>query len=311
MKKILFAMVVALVTVGAQAQLLYRISGKGLTAPSYIVGTYHLAPVTFVDSIPGIRQAMADTQQTYGELVMEEMMSPDSLAQMQQAMMLPEGMTLDKLLSAEEMGRLNAYMKRLMGVDLTHPMVAQQMGRMSPSALSTTLSMFSFMKKTGMFDPQNGFDDYFQKEAHAQGKPIGGLETIAFQVETLFKGQTLERQKELLMCQVDNEAFMDDMADGIIRAFYSQDIEAIKAAMDEKLNNSCDSTPEEDDRLVSNRNANWLKLMPALMARKPTLFAVGAAHLPGEKGVLNLLRQAGYTVEGVDNSTSPSSDYLE
>ena len=311
MKRMIIAMVLALVTVGAQAQLLYRISGKGLTAPSYIVGTYHLAPVSFVDSIPGIRQAMADTQQTYGELVMEEMMSPDSLVQMQQAMMLPEGMTLDKLLSAEEMGRLNAYMKRLMGVDLTHPMIALQMGRMSPSALSTTLSTFSFMKKTGMFDPQNGFDNYFQKEAHAQGKSIGGLETIAFQVETLFKGQTLERQKELLMCQVDNEAFMDDMADNVIRAFYSQDIEAIKAAMDEKLKNSCDSTPEEDDRLLSNRNANWLKLMPAIMAAKPTLFAVGAAHLPGEKGVLNLLRQAGYTVEGVDNSTSPSSDYLE
>ena len=299
MKRILFVMVLALVTVGAQAQLLYRISGNGLGAPSYIVGTYHLAPVSFVDSIPGIRPAMADTQQTYGELVMEEMLAPDSVAQMQQAMMLPEGMTLEKLLSAEEMGRLNAYMKRLMGMDMTHPMVALQMGRMTPSALSTTLSMFSFIKKTGMFDPQNGFDNYFQKEAHAQGKTIGGLETIAFQVETLFKSQTLERQKELLMCQVDNEAFMDDMADGIIRAFYSQDIDAIKAAMDTKLNNSCDNTPEEDDRLISNRNANWVKLMPALMADKPTLFAVGAAHLPGEKGVLNLLRQAGYTVEGV------------
>jgi hypothetical protein len=39
--------------------------------------------------------------------------------------------------------------------------------------------------------------------------------------------------------------------------------------------------------------------MPALMMLRPTLFAVGAGHLPGEKGVLNLLRQAGYTVEGV------------
>ena len=242
---------------------------------------------------------MADTQQTYGELVMDEMFGPDSIALMQQAMLLPDGMTLDKLLTADEMNRLNAYMKQLLGMDMTNPLLAQQMGKMTPIALHTALTLLNYMKKTGLIDPQNGFDNYFQKEAHAQGKSIGGLETMAFQVETLYKGQTLERQKELLMCEIDNAAFMEEMTDGVIRAFYAQDIEAIKEAMDEKLNNSCDSRPEEDDMLIYNRNADWLTKMPALMVQKPTLFAVGAAHLPGEKGVLNLLRQAGYTVEGV------------
>ena len=42
----------------ANAQLLYKISGNGLTQPSYIIGTYHLAPVSFVDSIPGLKEAM-------------------------------------------------------------------------------------------------------------------------------------------------------------------------------------------------------------------------------------------------------------
>ena len=70
-------------TLGASAQLLYKISGHGLTSPSYIVGTYHLASVSFVDSIPGMRKAMADCQQTYGELVMSEMFDADSLALMQ------------------------------------------------------------------------------------------------------------------------------------------------------------------------------------------------------------------------------------
>ena len=70
-------------------------------------------------------------------------------------------------------------------------------------------------------------------------------------------------------------------------------------AMDEKMHNSCDGRPEEEDALIYNRNADWVTKMPALMAKKPTLFAVGAAHLPGEKGVLNLLRQAGYKVEAV------------
>lgn len=299
MKKILLSLALTAVMLGAHAQLLYKISGNGLSAPSYIVGTYHLAPVSFVDSIPGMRQAIADTQQTYGELVMDEMMSADSLALMQQAMMLPAGMTLDKLLTADEMTRLNAYMKELMGMDMTNPLLAQQMGKMTPSALSTTISMFSYMKKSGSIDVQNGFDDYFQKEALRQGKGVGGLETMAFQINVLFKGQTLERQKELLMCQIDNADFMDEMEKDVIHAFFSQNLEALKKAMDKKLNNSCDSRPEEDDILIYNRNANWLKKMPALMAQKPTLFAVGAAHLISDKGVLQLLRTAGYTVEGM------------
>ncbi|MDY5034870.1 MAG: TraB/GumN family protein, partial [Prevotella sp.] len=48
-----------------------------------------------------------------------------------------------------------------------------------------------------------------------------------------------------------------------------------------------------------NRNLNWAKLMPAIMGAKPTLFAVGAGHLCGEHGMIQLLRNAGYCVEAV------------
>ena len=59
----------------ASAQLLYRISGKGLEKPSYIVGTYHLAPATFVDSIPGARAALDEVEQVCGEVDNAEMES--------------------------------------------------------------------------------------------------------------------------------------------------------------------------------------------------------------------------------------------
>ena len=300
MKKILFTLALAAIaSLSTSAQLLYKISGKGLTAPSYIVGTYHLAEASFADSIPGMRQAMADCQHVYGELMMNELFAPDSLALLQQAMMLPGKMTLDSLLTADEMNRVNGFMRETIGLDMTNPQLAQQMGKMTPQALSLVFSVFRYIKKGGKLDPENGFDSYFQKEAHAQGKKVGGLETMAFQIKVLYGGKSLERQKDLLMCQIDNSVFMDEMAGRIVKAFYAQDLDGIKEAMDMKLHNSCDNSPEEDALLVDNRNADWLTKMPALMAQKPTLFAVGAAHLPGQKGVLNLLRQAGYTVEGV------------
>jgi len=155
------------------------------------------------------------------------------------------------------------------------------------------------MKKHDGFNPQATFDGYFQQVAQQQGKGVGGLETVDFQVGVLFHGQSLERQKELLMCLVDNKEHTELMAEQLVEAFFKQDLVGVKAVMDEKEQTKCDSTPEEEDALIYNRNANWAKLMPQIMADKATFFAVGAGHLPGEKGVLQLLKNAGYMIEGV------------
>ena len=300
MKKLILTFAFAIMTViGVQAQLLYKISGNGLTKPSYIIGTYHLAPVSFADSIPALQDALNACEQVYGELDMTNMQSMENMQKMQAAMMLPEGKTLSTLLSEDEMKRLNVVLKDLLGVDMSNPMIAQQLGKMSPIALHTQLSLLVFMKTHEGFNPQATFDGYFQQVAQQQGKAVGGLETMDFQIKTLYQGQTLERQKELLMCLVDNMESVTTQAERLVKAFFSQDIVAVKTVMDEKDNNQCDYTPEEEDMLINNRNANWVTLMPQIMTAKPTFFAVGAGHLPGEKGVLQLLKNAGYSIEGV------------
>jgi uncharacterized protein YbaP (TraB family) len=52
------------------------------------------------------------------------------------------------------------------------------------------------------------------------------------------------------------------------------------------------------------RNANWAKKLENLLPEKGLVIAVGAGHLPGKKGVINLLREAGYKVEPVRNDMS-------
>lgn len=230
---------------------------------------------------------------------MSQMMSVEGMQKMTQAMMLPEGKTLKDILSAEEMARLNGFMTKLLGTDMSNPMVGQQMGHMTPQALNTQFTLVMYMKHTPGFDPSNLLDNYFQKTAAEKGKPVTGLETLDFQIKTLFNGMSLERQKQLLMCLVDNSDYYGTMTVKLSDAYFSQDIEKVKAVMDEKQNNACDSTPAEDAAMIYSRNADWLTKMPALMTNKPTLFAVGAAHLPGDKGVVNLLRNAGYTVDAV------------
>ena len=300
-KMFLTLLLTVMATAGMNAQLLYKISGKGLRKPSYIIGTYHLAPVSFVDSIPGLRSALAESEQVYGEIETADMTSPENIAKMQQAMMLPEGKTLTELLTPEQMQKLNATMKELLGVDMSNPMVAQQMNKMLPQALVTQLTVIMYLKKHSGFNPTQSFDDYFQQQAVAQGKPVGGFETMDFQLQALFGSISIERQIELLMCFLNNREWEESQVDNIVEAFFAQDLNRIEAAMDEKQDNSCDATDEENELLIYGRNATWLKMMPEIMQQKSTFFAVGAAHLVGERGVLAGLRNAGYLVEGINH----------
>ena len=251
-----------------------------------------------MEKINGVKEALTETDQVFGELKWDSMTNPDSLKMMQQVMLLPEGKTLKDILTADQYKRLDAFMTQKLGAGMSNPTVAAQMGKLSPMALVTQFQVLLYMMNhMGEFDPSSTFDQYFQAQAQKNNLPCGGLETMAFQANLLYN-QPMERQVEQLMCLIDNEQFNTQMMEDMAKAFYAQDLDALQKAMDEKLGTSCDSTPEEEAQLISNRNADWLAKMPAIMKERPTFFAVGAGHLPGEKGLLQLLRNAGYTVEG-------------
>ena len=282
----------------SQAQILYRISGKGLEKPSYIVGTYHLAPASFADSIPGMKTAIEGTQQVCGELDMMDSFKPENAARLMQSQMLPEGTTLASLLTSEQLERLNKLLLEEMGSNLNDEAFAAQIDKMTPAALSTTLSLSSYMKKVESFNPMELIDNHFQMLALQNGKAVKGFETVDFQMGVLF-GAPLEKQVNDLMCMVDHFKDTEEMVDLITTAYFSQDLTQIEEAMEQESKIDCGTTEEDEDILINNRNRNWVELMPDMMAEQPTLFVVGAGHLCGEKGVLKLLEKAGYTIEGM------------
>lgn len=300
MKKLFLSLVLAFVSiVCANAQLLYKISHKDLEKTSYIVGTYHLAPATFIDSIPGANAVLAAVDVVCGEVVMSEMESRDSQKKVKQAMMLPDGKSLTDVFTTDEMQRINDYMDSLLGMNLNNPIIKSQMGKMTPMALSTQLQLVQYMKVTPNFNPLKLIDAHFQKAAKKAGKQVAGLETVDFQIEALYKSTTIERQKQQLLCMVDNAEYHALQMKELSAAFFTQDIQALWEVTEEKMGNQCDSTPKEEEILIYGRNAAWVEKMPAMMENASTLFVVGAAHLPGDKGVLELLKARGYTVEAV------------
>lgn len=293
MKKLLSILLFIGMALSANAQLLWKVSGKGLEKPSYIFGTYHLSPLSIKDSIAAMPQAISETTQVYGEVVMSEMTTPAFMQSMQQQMMLPKDTTLQSLFTPEQYEEVGKVIKENMMVDIA------MLARLKPAAISQQLVVLLYMKYTPGFNPQEQLDTYFQQQAGQQGKKVGGLETIQSQIDILFNSQTLQRQANLLYCLISDIDKTIAQSKRLIAAYEKQDLDAVLQLMKERDGNSCDPLPGEVEALLDNRNKAWVEKMPAIMTEAPTLFVVGSGHLPGDNGVLNLLKQQGYTVEAM------------
>ena len=293
MKKI-FILVVAIagISMGAHAQLLWKISGKNLEKPSYVFGTHHVAPLSIVDSIPEMGTVISATEQVYGEIDMLSMQS--SMQQMAMAMMLPSDTTLLDLLGEKVYVEVDSVMAHYRLGGLGNP----AMRRMKPAALSSLLAVAMCREALPEFDPTQQLDTYFQLQAREAGKPVGGLETAQQQIKILY-GAPLRRQAEQLACVVENADWNVALMKSLGDAYMRQDLDALEELMSQKLGGACDSTPEEDEMLVGGRNDAWMKQMPKIMEAHSTLFVVGVGHLVGERGLLRQLQKCGYQVEGI------------
>ena len=275
--------------------MLYKISGNGLEKESYIVGTYHFAPASFVDEIAGVTEALQSVDVVCGELDMSTIMGDASLA-LAEAMMLPDGQYITDILTDEQLVRLNGYMTEVLGMDFNNPMCKKMLGRFRPSALAMNLEVAEFAKITPGFNPLKLIDSYFQDEARKSGKRVMGLETAEYQMEVLYGSSSVDEEVEALMKIVDNPEATREAMMRLADAYFAQDIEAIGTCI--AAGAEADDV-EEWERLFGRRNRNWIAQMPAIMEAQPTLFVVGAGHLVGEEGVIALLQNAGYSVTAV------------
>lgn len=299
-KKIVTIVALAATTfMSANAQILYRITSDKQQKPSYIIGTLHVEDGSYLDSIPGARAALDEVEQVYGEIDINTMTNPDSLATMQKGMTIEDGKTIKDILTAEQFDKLDKYVESIVGAKFSSPLLFQQMGQLNPAALEQTLEIVKILKmKQGKFNPSNTIDTYIQNVAIEKGKKTYGLETMAFQTKTIF-GRPMSEMIDELICSIDNAEFFDKQTQLLIDTYHAQDAEKLMDILVMKMGNKCDITEEYMNNELFNRNNNWVKAIPSIIKAHSTLFAVGAGHLGGENGVLNLLRKAGFTVEGV------------
>jgi hypothetical protein len=118
-----------------------------------------------------------------------------------------------------------------------------------------------------------------------------GLETVEFQL-SIFDSIPYQDQANMLVESIRSLETEDSSYQQLIEIYKQQDIEAL-------YNSIAAESPElgdYGDLLINDRNKLWIAKMREVMKAGPTFFAVGAGHLGGAEGVINLLKEAGYTV---------------
>lgn len=270
-------------TAAAQVQatkgLLWKISGNGITKPSYLYGTVHLICSSDFTLSPQLKKSMAQSEKLYLEIDMDD---PAMNMKMLQLSML-KGKKLSDFFSEADYNKLNAFFRDSIGMPLA------MLNTMKPFVLFSMITL-----KTMPCDKHESYEMSLVKMAKEQTKEVLGLETIEDQMK-VFDDMPDSVQAQMVMRYVNE--FDKQKAD------FQNMIDMYKAEDLDGLYSYIMSSPDIEgaqDVLLFNRNQKWIPVIEAAIKEEPTFFAVGAGHLAGEKGLIQLLKDKGYEVIKVE-----------
>lgn len=284
MKK-LFILGLCLLCFGLFAQnqnaLLYKISGNGITKPSYIFGTIHLSCDVKLEE--ATLKALKETSQLYLELDMDD---AELQTKMMQSVVMKNGAKISSLIPTDDFNILNKFTSSKLNI----PAVA--LDSYKPFFI---ISMFS----ATLFDcAPKSIESELVKYAQSSNEPIYGLESVEEQM-SLFDEIPYQLQAEELMRSVKSDFKEDKLEmDLLTKAYFLRDLNEMQRLI--STSSSVIAT-KYYDLLVKNRNKNWLLQIERISKEKATFYGVGAAHLLGNDGIIHLLVRNGYQVEAVKN----------
>lgn len=263
--------------------LLWEISGNGIQQPSYLFGTMHMLCKNDALLSKELEKIIARSSAVYLELDMDNLME---LMGVFQHMNMKNGKTLSDYLTVEEVKRVKDWFAK------NQPLIpAMMIDKMKPIFLSSMIGEKGFG-----CEQQDGMEMRIMEEAGKNEKEIKGLETMAYQAGIMDSIPYEVQAKELLKA-IDSGAIQDNSVKELVELYKKQDIDKL----DSLINRSEGEMARYNEYLLYKRNSNWVEKIKVLVKEKPYLFAVGAGHLPGIKGVIALLRKEGFIVKPVKN----------
>ncbi len=262
--------------------LLWEISGKDLKKPSYVFGTFHLMCKEDIQFSDNLLKALKSSEEVYFEMDLDDM--SNTLGAMM-FMNMKNGRTLKDLFTEAEYDKIQFFFK---------------------DSLRTNISLFQKMKPfflEAFIYPKllscgeiSGLEQELLKIAGKEMKEIRGFETIAFQA-AVFDSVPYETQAKSLLNSIDSIQKNKVNFEKMLKVYQTQEIGKIEAMFQDEEFGMKDGL----EILLDKRNLNWVEQLKTILPKKNIFMAVGAGHLVGEKGVIELLRKEGYTLRPLLN----------
>jgi uncharacterized protein len=262
----------------AQNTILWKVTNAKSQKVSYLLGTYHILGNTFVDSFPVIKEKL----QASDVLITETELNRAKVAAYYNA--APSTTNLSEILSEEDVNFIKDIFKRRK-VDIF---------KLSPGVLYMTLSGNYPKFKCGNQIDTLAFDEYLQNMAKAENKKLIYFENDSLQLVTInqmTKDFTWNNFKKVIPALL--EKYKKDGGDEKECSFMK---EYLSFNLDYTFKNKCSDYGAQ----VESRNSNWMQKIPALLENNNCFIAVGLFHLYNKCGIMEQLRQLGYTVEPVN-----------
>jgi len=260
--------------------LLWEVSGEG-AEHAYLFGTIHSEDSDVLQLAGPVQQAFEASQ----AVVLEMLLDVDAMMYSSTAMLMMDGRSLSSIVGQPLFSRISRAIQSR-GI----PEVV--LDRMQPWAAAVTLSMPA---------PETGqvLDAMLYKNALQQGKQVYGLETVQEQLH-VFESMSEADQIALLKDAVENFSDIDAMHAELLVAYKQRDLNGLMAISEASMQQGDQRLADEfRQHLIVDRNHRMAERMRKYLQQGKAFIAVGALHLPGEEGLLNLLEQQGYTVRRV------------
>lgn len=269
------------------------IAAKG-DAVLHLVGTLHTSDPRMGDVVERLAPVLTQADVFYFEVTQDQMDTfEQTLAKDLNPVMITSGPTLIDLMPEEDWAALSATLSE-------RGIPSWMAAKMRPWFLSMMLGIPPCLMQSP--DAKRGMDARLTELAQAEGIPQRSLERIE-DLMAMFDSHPIEEQVQSLVrlsgAMQGSEDQLVTMANAYIEEKHAEIIQLAR------LQGRVDSglSPEVFDaewdgfeqQLLVDRNANWMKHILEI-DDQTAVIAVGAGHLNGHHGLLNLLQQAGYTL---------------
>lgn len=261
--------------------LLWQISGKDLKQPSYLFGTIHV--ISAEDFHLG--QNVLKKLERSGQIVLEMDLDNINTLEVAQASLLPEGKTIKDYLHEDDYVLLESYFADSLGAPLS--LFKTAYARLKPFFLQQMVYLKYLGNNTSSYEME------ILDKVRDRSVSISGLETLTEQL-ALVDEMSLEEQYAGLLKAVREGYLQAQYLDEMIDTYKSGDIQKLHELIADN-----DEYQDISNTLIDERNKSWVPKLEQAFQKGATFVAVGAGHLGGTQGLIELLREKGYTVQPI------------